>query len=81
MEIIINKIDYSQISFTAISLQVYKSALCQGHGLSALNLPSCRCRVKGQMSLEGFYWGVGGGGVSLQHSGFVTQLRVFKGSV
>ena len=34
---------------------------------------------KGQMGLEGSYWGVRVG-VSLQHSGFVTQLKVFKGS-
>ena len=36
---------------------------------------------KGQMSLEGSYWGEGGGGDSLQPSGFVPQCRVFKGSV
>ena len=57
---------------------VCKSALCQGHGLSALNLPSCRSRVQGPNELGGVLLGEGGGGDSLQHSGFVPQCRVFK---
>ena len=57
---------------------VCKSALCQGHGLSALNLPSCRSRVQGPNELGGVLLG---GGDSLQHSGFIPQCRVFKGSV
>ena len=40
---------------------VYKSALCQGQALCALNLPSCICTEMGQMSLEGTYWGKGEG--------------------
>ena len=36
------------------------SALYQGQASCALNLPSCRCTEKGQMSLEGSYWGGGG---------------------
>ena len=45
----------------------------------ALNLPSCRCTEMGQMSLDGSYWGEGRD--SLQHFGFVSQPRMFKGSV
>ena len=57
---------------------VYKSALCQGQASCALNLPSCRCTEMGQMSLEGTYWGKGGRD-SLQHFGFATQPKMFKG--
>ena len=57
----------------------YISRLCQGQATCALNLPSCRCTEMGQMSLEGSYWGVGGD--SLKHFGFVSQPRMFKGSV
>ena len=39
---------------------------------SALNVPSCTCRVKGQMSLEGSYRGVGG---SLAHLWVIPTHR------
>ena len=37
-----------------------KSALCQGHGLSVLNIDA---EFKGRMGLERSYWGGGGVGV------------------
>ena len=42
---------------------VCKLALCQGHGLSALNLPSCRSRIQGPNKLGGVLLGGRGGGI------------------
>ena len=41
---------------------VCKLVLCQGHGLCALDLPSCRSRVQGPNELGGVLLGEGVGG-------------------
>ena len=51
-------------------------------GMASLHLiyHPIKAEYKGQMSLEGSYWGEGWEDF-LQHSGFVPQYSVFKGSV